>query len=162
MAYQVTYHTATGRSPFRMVYGQQSSIPGLLATYQLDPGRSPNDHLRALTKGLITLCHEAYNTMGKNWCAAFACDIKHCPTLVSFEIGQHVLVSRACASGRPHKLIPIFSGPFVRVYAKFMKAAPIVDKEYPCPFSFLPTWAPLSKAMRSYITSADLAIISSI
>ncbi|KAJ9048569.1 hypothetical protein DSO57_1033796 [Entomophthora muscae] len=98
--------------------------------------------------------------MGTNWRAAFACNIKHCPKLASFEIGQNVLVSRACTSGRPHKLVPIFSGPFVviekssfdaytvqhigsgqtyqRVNAKFMKAAPVVDKESPCP---LPTSA---------------------
>ncbi|KAJ9066658.1 hypothetical protein DSO57_1007463 [Entomophthora muscae] len=95
--------------------------------------------------------------MGTNWCAAFARDIKHCPKLASFKIDQHVLVSRACTSGRPHKLIPIFSGPFVviekssfdayivqhigsdqtyqRVQAKFMKEAPVVDKESPCPLS---------------------------
>ncbi|KAJ9059578.1 hypothetical protein DSO57_1001117 [Entomophthora muscae] len=73
--------------------------------------------------------------MGTNWRAAFARDIKHCPKLASFEIGQHVLVSRACTSGRPHKLIPIFSGSFVRVHAKFMKAAPVVDKESPYPLS---------------------------
>ncbi|KAJ9063602.1 hypothetical protein DSO57_1009366 [Entomophthora muscae] len=74
--------------------------------------------------------------MGTNWRAAFARNIKHCPKLASFEIGQHVLVSRAWTSGRTHKLIPIFSGPFVRVHAKLMKAVPVVDKESPRP---LPT-----------------------
>ncbi|KAJ9069731.1 hypothetical protein DSO57_1015622 [Entomophthora muscae] len=95
--------------------------------------------------------------MGTNWRAAFARDIKHCPKLAYFEIGQHVLVSRACTSRRPHKLIPIFSGPFVviekssfdaytvqhigsgqtyqRVHTKFMKAAPVADKESPYPLS---------------------------
>ncbi|KAJ9066767.1 hypothetical protein DSO57_1006378 [Entomophthora muscae] len=76
--------------------------------------------------------------MEANWRATFARNIKHCPKLASFKIGQHVLISRAQTSGRPHKLIPIFSGPFVRVHAKFMKAASVVDKESPCP---LPTSA---------------------
>ncbi|KAJ9050312.1 hypothetical protein DSO57_1015529 [Entomophthora muscae] len=98
--------------------------------------------------------------MGTNQCAAFARNIKHCPKLASFEIDQHILVSRAWTSGHPHKLIPIFSGLFVviekksfdaytvqhigsgqtyqRVHAKFMKAVSVVDKESPCP---LPTSA---------------------
>ncbi|KAJ9080605.1 hypothetical protein DSO57_1023104 [Entomophthora muscae] len=98
--------------------------------------------------------------MGTNWRAAFSCNIKHCPKLASFKIGQQVLVFRAWTSRRPHKLIPKFSGPFVviekssfdaytvqhivsgqtyqRVHARFMKAVPVVDKESP---RLLPTSA---------------------
>ena len=110
MAYRVTCHSVTKRSPFELLYGRKAVLPGTVELQTIGQQLSPEQYMEKLTKSLISIHKEAYyfsalsHTNHHNKYAKKDNQV--------FNIGEKVLMLRNRLKDSPHKLNSNFIGPF--------------------------------------------------
>ena len=110
MAYRVTCHSVTKRSPFELLYGRKAVSPGTVELQTIGQQLSPEQYMEKLTKSLISIHKEAY------YFSALSRTNHHNKYAQKdnqvFNIGEKVLMLRNRLKDSPHKLNSNFIGPF--------------------------------------------------
>ena len=143
-AYNIGYHSSTGHSPFKMLYGRQPSLPPILYTLVKDTdNKNPLDYVEKLVNTLIEIQTNAYSNILTKKISAYEKSKDTRKVLPKFQVNNQVMFYHNQGYGRKDKLSTLWHGPMEviqvigpdaytlkdisnglitnRVHAKFMK-----------------------------------------